>query len=76
MQGLLLFEAPCDVDTVTVKTLFSSAGAQCFINYQVETSGYSPIYVASHNGHASVTKQLIEAHCNIEMKTWDGYTTL
>ena len=43
------------------------AGAQSFINY-LDASGATPLYAASQNGHASVTKQLIEARCNIDLQ--------
>ena len=36
--------------------------------------GYTPLFIAAANGHASVTKQLIEARFNIDLLDKYGYT--
>jgi len=59
-MSFLYHAAVRDRDTVTVRTMLPSAGAQSLINYQ-DATGLPPLVVAAHNGHASVTKQLIEA---------------
>jgi len=38
--------------------------------------GYTPLFIAAANGHASVTKQLIEARCNMDLKEKDGSSPL
>jgi hypothetical protein len=38
--------------------------------------GYTPLFIAAANGHASVTKQLIEARCNMNLQEKDGSTPL
>ncbi len=38
--------------------------------------GYTPLFIAAANGHASVTKQLIEARCNMDLQERDGSTPL
>ncbi len=63
-----------DGDTVAVRALLSSAGAQSFINYKEDTSGASPLFCAARNGHAAVTEQLIEARCNVDLQIKDGRT--
>ena len=76
MHGKVIFhEAARDGDTATVRKMLSTAGAQSLINYQ-DASGATPLYIAAHNGHASVTKQLIEARCDIELQQNVGYTPL
>jgi len=47
-------------DTVTVRKMLSTAGAQSWIDCQ-DSFGATPLLVAAANGHESVTKQLIEA---------------
>jgi ankyrin repeat protein len=60
MHGMLIFHAASrDGDTVTVRKMLSTAGAQSMINYK-DASGDTPLYCAAANGHASVTEQLIE----------------
>jgi ankyrin repeat protein len=66
MTGQQLCEAARDGDTAKVSTLLSTQGAQSFINYQ-DARGYTPLYAASQNGNVSVTEQLIEAGCNIDL---------
>jgi hypothetical protein len=63
--GMLLFNAACGGDTVTVRTLLSAADAQSLINYQ-DQYGRTVLFVTADEGYATVTKQLIEARCNIE----------
>jgi len=36
--------------------------------------GCTPLFIATHEGHASVTKQLIEARCNVDLQNKDGHT--
>jgi ankyrin repeat protein len=38
--------------------------------------GASPMHIAAANGHTVVTKQLIEARCNINLPMQDGSTPL
>jgi ankyrin repeat protein len=64
-----------DGDTVTVRTLLSTADALSLINTQ-DASGATPLHFAALVGHASVTKQLIEARCNMNLQTKDGATPL
>ena len=71
----VVFHAARDGDTVTVRTLLSTAGAQSWINYQDE-NGATPLSIAAFNGHASVTEQLIKSRCNIELQTKNGPTPL
>ena len=61
-----------DGDTVAVRALLSSAGAQSFINYKEETSGATPLYCAARKGHAAVTEQLIAARCNVDIEDQAG----
>jgi ubiquitin C len=75
MTGQQLWEAARDGDTAKVSTLLSTQGAQSFINYQDE-AGSTPLHLAAQNGHASVTKQLIEARCNTDVQEENGYTPL
>jgi hypothetical protein len=71
----VVFHAARDGDTVTARTLLSTAGAQSWINYQHE-NGATPLSIAACNGHASVTEQLIKSRCNIELQTKNGPTPL
>jgi ankyrin repeat protein len=66
MRMYILHAAARDGDTETVRTLLSTAGALSLINTQ-DASGYTPLYCEAHNGHASVTEQLIEARCNLDL---------
>jgi hypothetical protein len=47
MQGILLFHAASDGDTVTVSTVLSSAGSQSLINYQHAKNGHMPLLCAA-----------------------------
>ena len=77
MQGILLFHAASDGDTLTIGTLLSSAGAQSWINYQHAKNVHTPLLCAALNVHAADTKQLIEARCNIDLQDNSvGSTTL
>ncbi len=38
--------------------------------------GYTPLFMAAANGHASVTKQLIQARCNVDLQEKDGSTCM
>jgi hypothetical protein len=64
--GPAFFLAVCDGDTVTVRKILSTEGAQSLINYQ-DSFGATPLLAAAANGHEVVTKQLIEARCNIDL---------
>ena len=75
MTGQQLWEAARDGHAAKVSTLLSTQGAQSFINYQ-GANGTTPLLCAAQNGHASVTKQLIEARCNIDLKAKEGVTPL
>jgi hypothetical protein len=52
------FSALRDGDTVTVRTLLSTADAQSWINYQSDL-GYTPLYIAALLNQPSITEQLI-----------------
>ncbi len=61
-----LFLAVCDDDTVTVRKILSTAGAQSLLNYQ-NALGDTPLIFAAGKGHEAVTKQLLEARCNVDL---------
>ncbi len=42
-------------DTVTVRKMLSTAGAQPWIDYQSDL-GYTPLYIAALLNHASITE--------------------
>jgi ubiquitin len=75
MTGQQLWEAARDGDAAKVRTLLSTQGAQSFINYQ-DAHGVAPLHIAAHYGHASVTKQLIDARCNVNLQEEGGSTPL
>ncbi len=60
-------------DGDTVRKILSTAGAQSWIDYQ-DALRDTPIIVAAAMGHEAVTKQLIEAHCNVDLQMEDGCT--
>ena len=74
MAELLIVAAEGN-DTAKVRTLLSKQGVESFINYP-DGNGATPLLVAAWHGHASVTKQLIEARCNIDLPTLTGTTPL
>ena len=74
--GMNLVLPTRDGDTVAVRALLSSAGAQSFINYKEETSGVTPRSCAARNGHAAVTDQLITARCNVDIEDQTGATPI
>jgi hypothetical protein len=74
-EGMTLIQAAQNGDSVTVWMLLSSASAQSLIHYQDEASGSTPLYFAAQNGHASVTKQLIDACCNIDLQAMPNRAT-
>jgi ankyrin repeat protein len=55
------------------QTWDAAQGAQSFINYQ-DKHGTTLFFCAAQSGHASVTKQLIEPRCNIDLKDNVGFT--
>ncbi len=61
-------------DTVTVRNILSTAGAQSWIDYQIDL-GYTPLHIAALLNHASITEQLIVAR-NIDLHREDGATPL
>ena len=67
MAGQQLCKAARDGDAAKVSTLLSTQGAQFFFNYQ-DALGATPIFIAALHGHGSVTKQLIEACCNMDLQ--------
>jgi ankyrin repeat protein len=76
MQGMLILHAAArHGDTVTVRTLLSTAGALSLINTQ-DASGATPLHIAIRNGHAPITEQLIAARCNVDLQDEDGQTAL
>ena len=62
-----LFLAACDDDTVTVTKVLSTTGVQSLINYQ-NALGATTLIVAGGKGHEAVTKQLLEARCNVDLQ--------
>ena len=66
-----MIRAVRDGDTETVRKLLSTADAQSLKN-DLNGNGATPLYVAAYNGHASVTRQLIEDHCNLYLQRNDG----
>ena len=75
MTGQQLWEAARDGDAAKVSTLLSTQGAQSFINYQ-GAHGYTPLHLAADQGHEAVTKQLLAARCNVDLKDTNGLTAL
>ena len=75
MRMYILHTAARDGHTETVRTLMSTAGALSLINTK-DASGNTPLYCAAHNGHASVTEQMIEARCNLDHQDFFGCTPL
>jgi hypothetical protein len=73
MTGQQLLEAARDGHAAKVGTLLSTQAAQSFINYQ-GALGATPLSAAAQNGHESVTEQLIEARCNVDLQLKDGDT--
>jgi hypothetical protein len=72
-ERLDFHEAARDGDTVTVRRMLSTVGAQFLINDQYQDAhGVTPIFIAANNGHALVTEQLIEARCNVDLQIKDG----
>ena len=69
------FLALRDGDTVTVRNMLSTAGAQSWIDYQSDL-GYTPLYIAALLNHSSITEQLIVARWNIDLHREDGTTPL
>jgi ankyrin repeat protein len=62
-------------DTVTVRNMLSTAGAQSWIDWQSDL-GYTPLYIAALLNQPSITEQLIVARCNIDPHREDGATPL
>ena len=75
MTGQQLCEAARDGDAAKVSTLLSTQGAQSFINYQ-KVDGGTALHAAAFGGHATVTKQLIAARCNVDLQMENGRTPL
>ena len=71
MSGEELREGVLAGDEARVSTLLSTQGAQSFINYQ-DADGLTPLHLAAGKGNAAVTKQLIEARCNLDLQTLHG----
>jgi len=57
------YKSPSELPKVCKSRL--AQGSQC-----------TPIYIAAQNGHAAVTKQLIEARCIVDLQIKDGRTPL
>ena len=73
--GAKLFKAAHDGDTEEVITLLSTQGVQRFINYQ-NSVWRTPLSMAIFGGHSTVTKELIKARCDVDLKAEDGGTAL
>ena len=59
-------------DTEIVRTLLSTAGAQSLINYQNANVKRSFVL----KGHSTVSEQLIEARCHLDLEDQNGYKPL
>jgi ankyrin repeat protein len=75
MTGQQLWNAAGDGDAAKVSALLSTQGAQSFINYQ-DAHGATPLHIATQEGHAVVTEQLIAARCNVDLQAADLSTPL
>ena len=71
MTGSQLLTAARQGDTGTVSTLLSLPGVQSFINYQ-DAYGATPFFGAAAYGHSAVTKQLLAASCNVDLRSEMG----
>ncbi len=71
----ILHEAAARGDAVTVRLQLSTAGALALLNTQ-DGNGATPLYCAARNGHSSVTEQLIEARCDVDLKANNGTTPI
>ena len=70
------FLAARDVDTVTVRKMLSTAGAESLLNYQ-NALGDTPLIFAAGKGHEAVTKHLLETRCNVDLhEAKFGFTPL
>jgi hypothetical protein len=66
----------CVGDTTVVTSLMSTQDVQSFINYP-DVIGSTPFHTVVANWHESVTKQLIDVRCNVDLRTEEhGYTPL
>jgi hypothetical protein len=70
-----LGEAARHGDAGKGRMLLWTHGAQSFINYQ-DAHGATPLYIAAAQGHASVTKQPLAAHCNVDLQDNNGLTAM
>ncbi len=43
---------------------------------QEQEKGYTPLTLAANQGHVKVMKMLIEAHCDVTLRMFDGRTAL
>ena len=75
MTGKQLCEAVRNDNTAKVSMLLCTHIAQSFINYQ-DAHGATPLYIAAAQGHAFVTKQLLAAHCNVDLQDNNGLAAL
>jgi ankyrin repeat protein len=66
-----LIEASRAGDCAKVETLLASQGVESFINYQNE-DGFTPLHCSTTNDQLSVTKLLIEPHCNVNVTSRFG----
>jgi cytohesin len=60
-------------DTVTVRNMLSTAGAQTWIDYQSDL-GYTPLYITALLNQPSITEQA--ARCNVDLQVQDGESAL
>jgi len=73
--GEKLFKAAQEGDTENIISLLSTPGVQRFINYK-NTLGSTPLTVAIFGGYSTVTKELIQARCDIDLQGENGGTPL
>jgi ankyrin repeat protein len=71
--GNELIEVSRAGDCAKVETLLASQDEESFINYQNEDT-FTPLHCSTVNNQLSVTKLLIEPHCNLQQ--YDGSTPL
>jgi ankyrin repeat protein len=81
MSGKQLLAAVMNGNSVTVRTLLCTPGAESFIDYQ-DVQGDIPLHLAIELGHESIMSQLLFAGCNVDLQkkgpfsAWHGVSPL